>query len=158
MTRSLVVYLIDGVPDGAYLGGMSMLGLRPAPRSGRSIHASVRTARGMGQHLEPPPRGLRVEIAGRRYLVRYARWTALGGSPRVTAETTFGGADRIVLDDDSLEHVVREFTRVIPLALRGRELAARLPAGQPITSDGTPSLARGQRAKRHRHDQKSTRR
>jgi hypothetical protein len=60
--------------------------------------------------------------------VRYFEIRTHRGSRRYTAEILIAGADRIILDDDSLPNLEAKTTRLVPATIYSRALAGRATA------------------------------
>lgn len=70
-------------------------------------------------------RSAEVEIDGRRYITHYFELKTARGGQRYSCEVLLGGADRIILDDDSMMSLESKMARLVPATVYSRLLAAR---------------------------------
>jgi hypothetical protein len=68
-----------------------------------------------------------IEVADERYTVRYYEQRTLRGSRRYSSEVMFGPADRIIMDDDSINSLESRVVRLVPAMIYSRALVAGRP-------------------------------
>jgi hypothetical protein len=66
-----------------------------------------------------------IEIEGQRYVARYYEQKTARGSRRFSCEVTIDGADRIIVDDDSMTSLESKIERLAPATVYSRLLAGR---------------------------------
>ena len=66
-----------------------------------------------------------IEIDGRAYAAHYFEQKTARGGRRYSCEIVLDQADRIILDDDSLNSLDARITRLAPATIYSRALAAR---------------------------------
>jgi hypothetical protein len=67
-----------------------------------------------------------LEIGEHTYTVCYYEMTTPRGTHRYSSEIVLGAGDRVILDDDSVSGLGLKLSRVVPLTVCGRLLAARV--------------------------------
>jgi hypothetical protein len=65
-----------------------------------------------------------IEINGRSYVLRYFEQRTVRGAQRYSCEVLLGGADRIIIDDDTLNGLESRVERLAPATVYSRVLAA----------------------------------
>lgn len=65
-----------------------------------------------------------IEINGRSYMLRYFEQRTVRGAKRYSCEVLLGGADRIIIDDDTLNGLESRVERLAPATVYSRVLAA----------------------------------
>jgi hypothetical protein len=66
-----------------------------------------------------------IEIDGRGYPLRFFEQKTIHGARRFSCEVLLGGADRIILDDDSMSSLESRVALLVPATVYSRLLAAR---------------------------------
>ena len=66
-----------------------------------------------------------IEMDGRIYVVRYFEQRTARGARRYSCEVVLDGADRVIVDDDSLTSLESRVVRLVPATVYSRLLAAR---------------------------------
>jgi len=66
-----------------------------------------------------------IEIDDRNYVVRYFELRTARGARRYSCEVLLEGADRVIVDDDSLTSLESRVARLVPATVYSRLLAAR---------------------------------
>lgn len=68
-----------------------------------------------------------LELEGRSCDVRYFEVRTASGGRRYSSELLLDGADRIIIDDDSISGLESKVDRLAPAVIWSRMLAARTP-------------------------------
>ena len=66
-----------------------------------------------------------IEVAGRRYAVRFYRMTTSHGRRRYSSEVVLGEDDRVILDDDSLAGLEARLTNLVRASVHSRSLVTK---------------------------------
>jgi hypothetical protein len=77
--------------------------------------------------VRKPVKTTELEILGQRYPVEYFQQLTVRGGQRFSCEINLGGADRIILDDDSMVGLESKVERLGPATVYSRLLASRSP-------------------------------
>ena len=66
-----------------------------------------------------------VEVAGRRYPVRFYRMRTSHGRHRYSSEVVLGVDDCVILDDDSLGSLEARLANLVPASVHSRRLVTK---------------------------------